>query len=83
MLHRVGVESFAQIAVLVASTSVAGPVFGLWLLAAWVLGLSMANAAQAKGSLRTHTTLTIAVAVMSISVGALHLLGIGIFPATT
>jgi len=91
MLHGVGVESPTQIAIFVASTAAVGVSFGLVLLAVWVLGLIIANAIiawlagagllQAEDSFTIYATVAAIVAVMSIALGMLYLLGLDILPA--
>ena len=84
MLHGVGIESPTQIAIFVASTSVVGSAGGLALLAAWVVGLIIANAGLAlvagRGLLRPDSNsravrvVAIAVAAMSIALGIRYLI---------
>ena len=91
MLHGVGVESPTQIAIFVASTAAVGVSFGLFLLAVWVVGLIVANAAiaslagagllQAERSFLIYATLAVVVSLMSIGLGVLYLLGLDILPA--
>ena len=90
MLHGVGVESPTQIAIFVASTAAVGVSFGLVLLATWVVGLIIANAAiaglagagllQAERSFPIYATLAVVVSLMSIALGVLYLLGLDILP---
>jgi hypothetical protein len=91
MLHGVGVESPTQIAIFVASTAAVGVSFGLFLLAVWVVGLIVANAAiaslagagllQAERNFLIYATLAVVVSLMSIGLGVLYLLGLDILPA--
>lgn len=91
MLHGVGIESPTQIAIFVASSSVAGVGFGLLLLGAWVLGLIIANAGlalvagagvlNAERSFPIYATLATIVSILSIALGTLYLLGLDILPA--
>jgi len=91
MLHGVGVESPTQIAIFVASTAAAGVGFGLTLLAMWVVGLILANAAlallagagllNAERSFPVYATLAVIVGVLSIGLGGLYLFGLDILPA--
>jgi hypothetical protein len=90
MLHGVGVESPTQIAIFVASTAAVGVSFGLFLLAVWVVGLIVANAAvaslagagllHAERSFPIYATLAVVVSLMSIGLGVLYLLGLDILP---
>lgn len=90
MLHGVGVESPTQIAIFVASTAAVGVNFGLVLLATWVVGLIVANAAiaglagagllHAERSFPIYATLAVVVSLMSIGLGVLYLLGLDILP---
>lgn len=83
VLHGVGVESPTQIAVFVASTSVAGAGAGLTLLAAWVIGLVIANAALAAAlgesrriperHARVREALTVLTGVASVFIGVRYL----------
>ncbi len=91
MLHGVGIESPTQIAIFVASTSVAGVGFGLVLLASWVTGLIVANAAlavmagagvlNAERSFPVYAAVAVIVSVLSIALGTLYLAGLDILPA--
>ena len=84
MLHGVGIESPTQIALFVASTSVAGASVGLLLLAGWIVGLIIANAAlallagfgllHAERNFGIYAALAITVGVMSIAMGVLFAL---------
>ncbi len=90
MLHGVGIESPTQIAIFVASTSVAGIGFGLVLLASWVVGLLVANVLlallagagllEAEKSFPIYATLAVVVGVMSIVLGSLYLGGFDVLP---
>ena len=90
MLHGVGIESPTQIAIFVASTSVAGVGCGAVLLGAWVAGLIIANAVlallagagllNAERSFPIYATLAVIVSVASIALGTLYLLGLDILP---
>jgi len=90
MLHGVGIESPTQIAIFVASTAAVGVSFGLVLLALWVAGLLVANAAiallagagllQAERSFPIYATLAVVVGLMSIGLGVLYLLGLELLP---
>jgi hypothetical protein len=91
MLHGVGIESPTQIAIFVASSSVAGVGFGLTLLGAWVLGLIVANAGlaliagagilNAEKSFPVYATLAIIVSVLSVILGTLYLFDLDLLPA--
>lgn len=91
MLHGVGIESPTQIAIFVASSSVAGVGFGLLLLGAWVVGLIVANAGlalvagagvlNADRSFPIYAALASIVSILSIALGTLYLLGLDILPA--
>lgn len=86
MLHGVGIESPTQIAVFVASTSVAGATAGVGLLVAWVVGLIVANSIlavlasagllQAERNFTLYATLAVVVAVLSIVMGVMFVGGI-------
>lgn len=90
MLHGVGIESPTQIAIFVASTSVAGVSFGLVLLGFWVLGLIIANAVlavlagagmlNAERSFPVYATLAVIIGVVSIALGTLYLVGLDVLP---
>ncbi len=83
MLHGVGIESPTQIAIFVASTSVVGTAGGLTLLAAWVVGLVIANAAlalvagagllQPDSTSKTFLAIAVTVAALSIALGVRYL----------
>lgn len=91
MLHGVGIESPTQIAIFVASSSVAGVGFGLTLLGAWVIGLIVANAGlalvagagllNAERSFPIYAGLAVILSVLSIALGTLYLLGLDVLPA--
>ena len=91
MLHGVGIESPTQIAIFVASSAVAGVGFGLVLLAAWVVGLIIANAGlalvagagllNAERSFPIYAAIATIVSVLSIILGTLYLFGLDILPA--
>ncbi len=92
LLHGIGFESPTQIAVFVASTSVVGAWAGFGLLAAWVVGLIVANSVLAVlaaygllGAERNfviYATVAVLVGVISLAMGVLLLLGIdGVLPA--
>lgn len=91
MLHGVGIESPTQIAIFVASSSVAGVGLGLLLLGAWVLGLIIANAGlafmagagvlNAERSFPIYAALAMIVSILSIALGTLYLLGLDVLPA--
>ncbi len=91
MLHGVGIESPTQIAIFVASSAVAGVGFGLVLLAAWVVGLIIANAGlalvagagllNAERSFPIYAGLAVIVSVLSIALGTLYLMGLDVLPA--
>ncbi|MEM8708799.1 MAG: hypothetical protein AAGE98_20215, partial [Actinomycetota bacterium] len=82
VLHGVGIESPTQIAIFVATTAAVGTGAGTGLLAAWVLGLIVANAGLAlvagwalldeQRAGRVHKALAVVVAVSSIALGALY-----------
>ncbi len=91
MLHGVGIESPTQIAIFVASTAVAGVGFGIALLATWVVGLIIANAAlaivagagflNAERSFPIYATVAVIVSVLSIALGMLYIVGLDVLPA--
>lgn len=93
MLHGVGVESPTQIAVFVASTSVVGWTAGLAILAAWCVGLVVANSGlavlagfgllEARRNFVVYATVAVLVAIGSIFMGMLYLLELDILPAIT
>jgi ABC-type nickel/cobalt efflux system permease component RcnA len=86
MLHGVGIESPTQIALFVASTSVAGASVGLLLLAGWIAGLIIANSGlallagfgllHAERNFGIYATLAVIVGVMSIAMGTMFALGL-------
>lgn len=90
MLHGVGVESPTQIALFVASTSVAGTGFGVMLLVGWVAGLIVANSMlavlagfgllHAERNFAIYATIAVTVAVLSVAMGALFVIGIEALP---
>lgn len=90
ILHGVGIESPTQIAVFVAATSVSGTGAGLVLLLVWVAGLVVANAAlagfatvgllHAERSFGVYAAVAAIVAVASIAVGSVLLLGLSELP---
>ncbi|NND74942.1 MAG: hypothetical protein HKN44_08035 [Ilumatobacter sp.] len=90
VLHGVGIESPTQIAVFVAATSVGGTAAGLTLLAAWVVGLVVANAAvamlagygvlHAERSFTLYAAVAVLVAVGSIAMGLLLVVGVEALP---
>lgn len=90
MLHGVGVESPTQIAVFVASTTVVGATNGLVLLSAWVIGLILANTVlavlagagvlQAERNFAIYATVAVVVAVLSIAMGVVYVLGFDVLP---
>ena len=85
MLHGVGVESPTQIALFVASTSIAGTGVGLLLLVGWIAGLIVANCAlallagfgllHAERNFGIYATLAVVVGAMSIAMGTIFTLG--------
>jgi len=85
MLHGVGIESPTQIAVFVASTSLAGATAGLGLLVAWVVGLIVANSIlavlasagllQAERNFTLYAALAVVIAVLSIAMGVMFVGG--------
>lgn len=91
MLHGVGIESPTQIAIFVASSAAAGFLFGISLLAAWVVGLIVANAGlallagagvlNAERSFPIYATLAVIVGVLSVVLGTLYLFDLDILPA--
>lgn len=85
MLHGIGIESPTQIAIFVASTSVAGRDVGVLLLLAWVVGLVIANAGLAivaslgllhpERNARIYRGLAVVVAIASIALGIYYVAG--------
>lgn len=85
MLHGVGIESPTQIAIFVASSAAVGFTAGIALLAAWVIGLIVANlglAAVASAGLlnpdrsfAVYGTLAVVVGLLSIGLGVAYLSG--------
>ncbi|MEM7143023.1 MAG: hypothetical protein AAF548_18515 [Actinomycetota bacterium] len=83
VLHGVGIESPTQIAIFVASTAAVGTGAGIALLAAWVVGLVVANGALAlvagwalideRRAARVHRALAVVVGVSSLALGAFYL----------
>lgn len=90
VLHGVGIESPTQIAVFVAATSVGGTAAGLVLLASWIVGLIVANAAvallagfgvlHAERSFTLYAVIAVFVAVASIALGVLLVVGVEALP---
>ncbi len=90
VLHGIGVESPTQIALFVASTSVAGSGVGILLLLGWVGGLILANTAlailagfgllHAERNFAVYATLASIVAVLSIVMGVMFTLGLDALP---
>ena len=90
MLHGVGVESPTQIAIFVASTSVAGSDAGVVLLLAWIVGLVLANSVlailagygllHAERNFVVYASLAVFVAIASVAMGFLLVAGIDILP---
>jgi len=90
MLHGVGVESPTQIALFVASTSVAGAGFGMLLLVGWIVGLIFSNFAvallagfgllNADRNFRIYAVVAVVVALTSIIMGLTFTFGIDVFP---
>lgn len=90
MLHGIGIESPTQIAVFVASTAVVGASTGFVLLAAWVIGLIVANSVlavlagfgilQAERNFAIYATIAVIVALGSIAMGVLFIAGWEILP---
>jgi high-affinity nickel-transport protein len=93
MLHGVGVESPTQIAVFVASASVVGWAAGLAILAAWCVGVVLANSGlavlagfgllEARRNFVVYATVAVLVAVGSIVMGTLYLFEFDVLPAIT
>lgn len=83
VLHGVGIESPTQIAIFVATTAAVGTGAGIGLLAAWVLGLIVANAGLAlvagwallneRRAAKVHRGLAVVVAVSSIALGLFYI----------
>lgn len=90
MLHGVGIESPTQIAIFVASTSVAGVGFGMLLLAAWISGMLISNAGlaivagagllNAERSFPIYAAVAIVVSVLSIGLGMMYIVGLDVLP---
>ncbi len=90
MLHGVGVESPTQIAIFVASTSVAGSGVGVVLLVAWIAGLVLANSVlallagygllHAERNFAVYASLAVFVAIASVAMGFLLVVGIDVLP---
>lgn len=93
MLHGVGVESPTQIAVFVASTSVVGWTAGLAILAAWCVGLLLANSGlallagfgllEARRNFAIYATVAVLVSIGSIVMGTLYVFELDVLPAIT
>ena len=91
MLHGVGVESPTQIAIFVASTSIAGTRTGIVLLLAWVVGLVAANSIlavlagfgmlHAEKNFAVYATIASVVAITSVVVGTALVFGADVLPA--
>lgn len=82
VVHGIGIESPTQIAIFVATTAAVGTTAGIVLLAAWVLGLVIANSALAvlagwalidpQRAAVVHEVLAVVVSVASIALGLLY-----------
>ncbi len=91
VVHGIGFESPTQIAIFVASTSVVGTTGGLVLLAAWMLGLIIANSVlavlagfgllNADKNFAIYATLAVVVAAVSVVMGLLLVTGADVLPA--
>ena len=91
MLHGVGIESPTQIAVFVGSTSVVGYGASLGVLAAWCVGLVVANSIlallagfgllEARRNFKIYAAVAVFVAIGSIVMGGLYLFGLDVLPA--
>lgn len=91
MLHGVGIESPTQIAVFVGSTSVVGYGASLGVLAAWCIGLVLANSIlallagfgllEARRNFKIYAAVAVFVAIGSIVMGGLYLFGLDVLPA--
>lgn len=90
VLHGIGFESPTQIAIFVASTSVAGVTGGVVLLLAWVAGLVIANSGlallaafgllHAERNFTIYATIAVLVAIASLGMGALLIAGLDVLP---
>jgi len=90
LLHGIGFESPTQIAIFVASTSVAGVGGGVVLLVAWVAGLIIANSGlallaafgllHAERNFAIYATISVLVALASLAMGTLYLAGFDVLP---
>jgi|GEM_PF-190425 len=90
MLHGVGVESPTQIAVFVAALKVGGVGNGMLLLAAWCVGLVLANVAiallaafgllSAERNFRLYAFVSVVVAIGSIAMGVFMIGGFDVLP---
>ncbi len=91
MLHGVGIESPTQIAVFVGSTSVVGYGASLGVLAAWCVGLVLANSIlalvaglgllEARRNFKIYAAVAVFVSIGSIAMGGLYLFGLDVLPA--
>jgi len=91
VLHGIGFESPTQIAIFVASTSVAGVGGGIVLLVAWVAGLVIANSGlallaafgllHAERNFAIYATIAVLVALASLAMGGLLIAGLDVLPA--
>lgn len=86
MVHGIGAETPTQVVVFVAAAGVGGRGAGLLLLVAFIAGLLASNTGIAAAAIvgllnaqrfRTYATVSVVIAVFSILVGALFLLGRG------
>lgn len=85
VVHGIGLESPTQIAIFVASTSVAGAGFGLILLLVWIVGLMAANTVlallaasgllHAERNFAVYGTITVLIATGGIVIGSALLAG--------
>ena len=82
VIHGIGIESPTQIAIFVATTAAVGTTAGIGLLAAWVIGLIVANAGLAvvagwalidpNRAAVFHKVLALVVGISSIVLGMIY-----------
>lgn len=87
MLHGIGAETPTQVALFVAAAGVGGSAFGFALLGAFVIGLLVSNSGialiasqgllDARRHFGVHAAVSVVVAIMSLALGALLLVGNG------
>jgi high-affinity nickel-transport protein len=92
LIHGIGAETPTQVLIFLTAAGAGGPVMGMLVLAAFILGLVVSNSVitvgsslgylQASGNFAIYATVAVLTAVFSLVVGTLFLLGQeGLLPA--